>query len=61
MNFEQPRKEKTKGFDNLIQDLNARESQLNEKRKKKWITEDEYKTEMEHLEEERLELETRPD
>jgi hypothetical protein len=53
-------KEKTKGLEALLRDLDERGTELTEKKRKGWINEEEYQKEHGKLEEERLEILTRP-
>lgn len=56
-----PTKEKKKGPESLLQELDNRSDELRQKRQKGWINEAEYKIQKEKLEEERLEVLTRPE
>lgn len=56
-----PTKEKKKGQEALLQELDNRSDELHQKREKGWINEVEYKIQKEKLEQERLEVLTRPD
>ena len=60
MNMELPKKEKKKGPEALLQDVSRRTDELNNKRRRKWISEEEYGVERQKLDEERDEILTRP-
>jgi hypothetical protein len=61
MRFEGVRGEKKRGQEALLEEISRRVSELNEKRKRKWITQSEYDKERAQIEEYRLEVLTDPD
>jgi hypothetical protein len=54
-------KDKTKGQEVSLRELDRRSNELWEKHNRHWISEEEYRAEKEKLEEERLDVLTRPE
>ncbi|MBI2064127.1 MAG: hypothetical protein HYT66_00195 [Candidatus Yanofskybacteria bacterium] len=54
-------KEKTQGQEFLLQDIERRITELNVRKRNGWVKEEDYQAEREKLEEERLEVLTRPE
>ena len=61
MSLEKPEAKKSRGKEALLIDLEKRTNELNAKKKKRWITKEEYDIKIKKLEEERLEILTDPD
>lgn len=60
MAFENPKREKKRGREALLKELDGRMDDLSHRRKSGWIKEDEYEIERKKLEDERLEVLTDP-